>query len=75
MSTNLTTVTTESLHGLIKETEDTLQELKQELQRREEMAQHRELENIDSHIRSAELSIKSLRDFVAYLLADLRSDK
>ena len=75
MSTNLTTVTTESLHGLIKETEDTLQELKQELQRRVEMAQHRELENIYSHIRSAELSIKSLRDFVAYLLADLRSDK
>ncbi len=75
MSTNLTTVTTESLHGLIKDTEEALQELKKELQRREEMAQHRELENIDSHIRSAELSIKSLRDFVAYLLADLRSDK
>ena len=41
MSTNLTTVTTESLHGLIKETEDTLQELKQELQRPPPSNHHR----------------------------------
>lgn len=75
MTTNLKTVTTENLHGLIKDTEEALAELKQELKRREELAQHRELANIDSHIRSAELSVKSLRDFVAYLLADLRSDK
>lgn len=73
--TSLKTLSTDNLHGLIEEAEGTLKELKQELQRREEMAQHRELANFENHIRSAELSIKSLRDFVTYLLADLRADK
>ena len=75
MDTNIKTITTHSLRHLIDETEGTLIDLKSELERREEQAQHREVDHMGTHIKSAELSLKSLRDFIAYLADDLRSNK
>lgn len=75
MNTNLKTIATDSLRNLIDETEGTLADLKTELERREEQAQHREIANLDNHMKSAELSLKSIRDFIAYLLDDMRSEK
>ncbi|MEZ5936471.1 MAG: hypothetical protein R3F54_32160 [Alphaproteobacteria bacterium] len=72
---NLTTLTNDNLRALIDETESTLKELRAELERREELAQEREIANLENHMKSAELSLKSIRDFIAYLLDDIRSEK
>jgi len=72
---NLKTITNENLQALITETEAALGDLKSELERRREVAQEREIANLDNHMKSAELSLKSIRDFIAYLLDDMRSDR
>lgn len=72
---NLKTLTNASLHALIDETESTLRDLRAELERREEAAQDREIANLDNHMKSAELSLKTIREFIAYLVEDLKSHK
>tara|TARA_R110001592_G_scaffold309808_1_gene584293 strand:- start:111 stop:341 length:231 start_codon:yes stop_codon:yes gene_type:complete len=71
---NIKTLTRDNLRKLIEDTELTLAELKTELERREEAAQHREVANLDHHMRSAELNLKSIRDFLAYLTEEWRSN-
>ncbi|MEL6479546.1 MAG: hypothetical protein AAFR17_19645, partial [Pseudomonadota bacterium] len=68
---NLTAISTENLRKLIGSTEETLAELKDELDRREEQAQHDEIDNLEHHMQNAELSLQSIRDFFAMLVADL----
>ena len=75
MDTALKTITNDSLKALINQTELTLSELKQELERREEQDQHNQIANLEGHMKSAELSLKSIRDFIAYLLDDVKSRK
>jgi hypothetical protein len=75
MTDPLKSLTKDNLKVLIAETEGALAELKGELERREHLTQEREIHNLDSHMKSAELSLKSIRDFIAYLLDDLKSDK
>ena len=72
---NLQTLTNDNLRALIDETESTLGELRSELERREEAAQESEIANLDNHMKSAELSLKTIRDFIAYLVDDLKSQK
>ena len=69
---NLTAISTENLRNLIGSTEETLAELKDELDRREEEAQHDEIEDLEKHMENAELSLQTIRDFFALLIADLR---
>lgn len=58
----------ERLSRLIDETQETLAELKEEVERRREAAQDREIENLDQHMEEAELSLSALRDFVRLLV-------
>ncbi len=71
----LKSITNENLRALIGETESTLSDLRAELERREEQAQEREIANLDNHMKSAELSLKTIRDFIAYLVDDLKSNR
>ena len=69
---NLQTLTTERLRTLVAETETTLESLKVELDHREELAQEHEVANLENHMQSAELSLKTIRDFLAFLSSDNR---
>ncbi|MHA3914493.1 hypothetical protein [Halovulum sp. GXIMD14793] len=71
----LKSITTESLRALIDDTEGTLSELRDELERREEQQQHAEIDQLETHMRDAESSLQTIKDFIAYLIADLRSNK
>ncbi|QDS90052.1 hypothetical protein EC9_42560 [Rosistilla ulvae] len=62
-----------SLRNLIAETETTLHELNTELQRREEAAQDSEIEHLEDHMKHAELSLQSIRDFFVILINEYRS--
>lgn len=70
---DLKTIGTERLRALIDESEATLKELHDELERREEGGQHAEIERLDEHMKNAELSLTSIRDFIADVLRDMRS--
>ena len=69
---NIQTLTTERLRTLVTETESTLISLKEELDRREELAQEHEVANLEHHMQSAELSLRSIRDFLAFLSNDMK---
>lgn len=71
----LKSITTESLRALIDDTEGTLSELRNELERREEQQQHSEIDQLETHMRDAESSLQTIKDFIAYLIADLRGTK
>ncbi len=71
----LKTLTNESLRSLISQTEDTLVELRAELEQRDIRAQERELDNLDQHMESAALSLKSIQDFLRYLIDEARSNR
>ena len=75
MNNNLQTLTTERLRKLVIESEQTLAELKTELEVREQVSQSHEVANLEHHMQSAELSLKTIRDFLAFLSQDLRSRK
>ena len=72
-STDLRVLTTDNLRELVAQTRTTLSELEEELERRDELRQHHEIANLDTHMRSAELSLTTIRNFIAYLAEDLKS--
>ncbi len=61
-------MTTQRLRALIAETETALSELKVELERREKVAQEHEIERLEDHMKNAELSLQSIKNFINYLL-------
>jgi len=67
---NLNVLTNERLSKLINETQETLDELKQEVARREYVQQEHEVLDLDSHMKSAELSLTTIRNFIDYVLKD-----
>jgi len=67
---NLQILTTERLNKLIDETQATLYELKDEVKRRELEKQEHEVMDLDNHMKSAELSLNTIKNFIAYLLED-----
>ena len=75
MINNVQTLTTDRLRKLISESEKTLTELKAELEVREQLSQSQEVANLEHHMQSAELSLKTIRDFLSFLSQDLRSRK
>mgnify|MGYP001595109814 CR=1 FL=1 len=70
---NFEVLTTERLRTLISDTEETLANLKEELERREQLKQEHEVANLENHMQSAELSLKTIREFIDFLVRDLRS--
>lgn len=67
---NLKILTTERLNKLIEETQDTLNELKEEMGRRESVQKEHQIMDLDNHMKSAELSLTSIRNFIHYLLEE-----
>ena len=61
-------LSSERLKKLIKETEQTLEQLKQEVQRREQVKQEYEVMDLENHMKNTELSLTTIRDFINYLL-------
>lgn len=72
---NLNILTTDRLRKLIRETEETLIELKTELERREQLNQDQEIEHLERHMKNAELSLTTIRNFLNFLMDDMRSTK
>ncbi|MEO0819425.1 MAG: hypothetical protein AAF074_03270 [Pseudomonadota bacterium] len=71
---DLTTIKTQNLRALVEETEERLEELRGELERREEAQQHSEIDRLDEHMKNAELSIASIRDFISKMLEEMRGN-
>tara|TARA_R110001583_G_scaffold10698_6_gene49140 strand:+ start:8402 stop:8626 length:225 start_codon:yes stop_codon:yes gene_type:complete len=72
---NLQILTTQRLTILIDETQQTLQELKEEVIRREQLQQEREVMHLDHHMKSAELNLTHIKNFLAYLIDDHKDKK
>lgn len=68
--TNIKVMTNERLHKLIADTQETLTKLKEEVERREEAQQNREIDNLDVHLETAELSLEKIKSFIAMLLRE-----
>ncbi len=66
------TLPAEKLKRLMEETEQSLIELRQEMDRRAEAAQGKEIDRLDEHMRSAELSLTVIKDFFRYLSNEAR---
>ncbi|QHQ33839.1 hypothetical protein [Algicella marina] len=67
-------MSTDKLRKLVQETEETLGDIKQEIERRENAAQAREIEHLDVHMKNAELSLETIRNFFRYLREEMRKD-
>ncbi|MFG0264830.1 MAG: hypothetical protein ACF8AM_06705 [Rhodopirellula sp. JB055] len=73
--TDFQNYSTHTIRNLIEDTETTLGQLKAELQRREEAKQKLEIKNLETHLKSAEFSLRSIREFFALLVDDHRNEK
>lgn len=71
---DLQVMTNERLHKLIAATQETLNELKDEVERRQEVAQEREIHDLDRHMENAELGLEKIRDFIAMLVGEWKKD-
>ncbi|WP_289029255.1 hypothetical protein [uncultured Paraglaciecola sp.] len=70
---NVNVLSTERLKALIADTEGTLKQLTIELERRELLKQENAIENLEEHMKDAELSLDTIRQFLAYLANDLKN--
>lgn len=62
----------DKLKELVAETQATLVEINAEIERRERASQEQEIENLDVHLKNAELSLQTIRNFFVYLLEEIR---
>jgi hypothetical protein len=69
---NINVLSTERLRALITDTESTLKQLTVELERREFLKQENEIDHLEEHMKGAELSLDTIRQFLAYLINDLK---
>ncbi|MEO9947073.1 hypothetical protein [Paraglaciecola sp.] len=70
---NINLLSTERLHSLIVDTENTLKQLRIELDRRELLKQESAIEHLEQHMKDAELSLNTIHQFLAYLVNDLKN--
>lgn len=63
----------DKLNALIGETEETLAELRAEMERRDEADQAREIDHLEEHFKNAELSLQTIKDFFRTLVDDMKS--
>ncbi|WDQ17242.1 hypothetical protein [Rhodopirellula sp. P2] len=66
---------TQTIRNLIEDTETTLNQLKAEMQRREEAEQEVQIEGLEKHLKNAEFSLQSIREFLAFLVEEHRQEK
>jgi len=69
---DLQVLSNDRLNKLIRETQETLDELKLEVGRRQQAQQEHEIMDLDNHIKSAELSLTTIRNFINYLVEGSR---
>lgn len=70
--TNVNVLSTERLRTLIANTEGTLKQLTLELERREFLKQENAIEHLEEHMKDAELSLDTIRQFLLYLVNELK---
>lgn len=70
---DLKTLRTQNLRKLVDETEQHLDELKAELDRREDQGRHQEIDKLEGHLKNAELSLQTIKDFLSDVLKELRT--
>ncbi len=70
--TEIHKLTREKLAHLVAETEETLSQLKVEMERRVEETQHHEIDKLEQHLNSAESGLRSVRDFFRMLADEFR---
>ncbi|MEM5529104.1 hypothetical protein WN093_09790 [Gammaproteobacteria bacterium AS21] len=67
------TLTNDRLQKLIDETQHTLNELKQEVTRRKALEQEHQIMDLENHMKSAELSLTTIKNFIDFLVKDSKS--
>jgi hypothetical protein len=67
------TLTNDRLQKLIDETQNTLNELKQEVTRRNALEQEHQIMDLENHMKSAELSLTTIKNFIDFLVKDSKS--
>lgn len=72
IESNVAMKSNDEIELLIKETEDTLQALMSELKRRQNDELHKDIDNLEEHLKNADTSFKSLKDFIAMALKEIR---
>lgn len=65
-------LTSAKLEEMIHETEVLLARLKAELERRRNLAQTQEINRLEKHLDESEFSLATLKDFIDYLLRQMR---
>lgn len=62
----------EDIETLVAKTETALKALMDELKRRQDDEQHRNIDYLDEHLENADTSFKSLRRFIAMAMNELK---
>ncbi|MFN3231499.1 MAG: hypothetical protein ACE363_04990 [Alphaproteobacteria bacterium] len=75
MAADLENISLQDLHKMIKDSEALLIDLRQELARRIEAAEHQEIDRLEVHMQDTGHRLHHLRDFLTALLADLRGTR
>lgn len=63
------------LKKLIRETQEVLDQLKQELKQRKQDKQHAEINHMEEHFHDAEHNLSNLKLFIQKVFSELRKDK
>lgn len=69
---NVSLKSNEDINALIKETQDTLSALMDELKRRQQDGLHKDIENLDVYMEEVDSSFANLRKFIEMALKELR---
>ena len=70
--THLNEYSVEHLQEMIRDTEETLTELKTEIERRQQLAQETEIEHLEEHLKRAVVSLGTIKEFLTLLLDEYR---
>lgn len=65
-------MSSDELETLASETQETLEALMGELNKRRAKKMHGDIDNLEEHLKSADTSFKSLKDFIAMALREIR---
>lgn len=72
IESNVAMKSNEEIARLIKETEETLQALMGELKSRQNDGLHKDIDNLEAYLQDADTSFKSLKNFIAMALKEIR---
>ncbi len=71
---DLSSLSHKKLKKLIKETEEVLVHLKEEMKRRKLDKQHTEINHLEEHMEDAEHNLSNLKTFIQKVMKELRKD-